>query len=138
MSRDVDQPEGFTLTGIQVDVDGLAAFRSMLHLELERNLRPGAQRIINDQMGGYGFGVNSASASVSYAQDVYLDALSASTNNLTMYIRIAQVLIDEIHDVVTRYGEADLSADDLVTRVGTRLSAANQAAQAPQPYTAAL
>jgi hypothetical protein len=89
-------------------------------------------------MGGYGFGVNSASASVSYAQDLYLDALSASTNNLTMYMRIAQVLIDEIHDIIDHYTESDLSADDLVKKVGARLNAANAAALAPSPYTAAL
>ena len=138
MSRDVDQPEGFTLTGIQVDVDGLAAFRTMLHLELEKNLRPGAQRIINDQMAGYGFGVNSESAAVNYAQGLYVDALSASTNNLRMYMRIAQVLVDAINEIIDRYTESDLSGEDLLNMVSARLKAANAAALAPNPYIAAL
>jgi hypothetical protein len=134
----VDQPEGFNLTGIEVDVDGLAAFRSLLHLELEKNLRPGAQRIINDQMTGLGFGVSSASAAVNYAQDLYLDALSTSMNNLTMYTRIAQVLLDAIHDIIANYSESDLSGEDLLTNIGARMTSANSAALAPTPYRAAL
>lgn len=138
MSRNVDQPEGFNLTGIQVDVDGLAAFRSLLHLELERNLRPGAHRIINNHSAGLGFGLGSSSAAVNHAQDLYLDALNTSTNNLTMYLRIAQVLIDAVHDIITHYSESDLSGEDLLLNVNARMKAAQAVGSGPQPFTAAL
>lgn len=138
MSTYVDQPETFTVRGVHVDVDGLAAFRAMLHLELTQNLQPGAQRIIRDQRLGCGFGQGSASASVIYAQAVYNAALDTSAKNLELYVRTAQVLIDAIHDVIERYNQSDLTMGLLRDAINERMDAANATAVTPNPYVAAL
>jgi hypothetical protein len=127
-------PDGPTSTNIQVNVDGLASFRTMLNLELQQNLQPGAQRIIGTQQAGPGFGRATASAAVQFAHDQYADALTTSAGNLATYVQTAQVLIDTIHDVIENYNETDLTADALSLAIETRRAAA--AVNAPAPLDA--
>jgi hypothetical protein len=122
MSTYREPPPGGTATSsIQVNVDGLASFRTMLNLELQQNLQPGAHRIIGTQQAGPGFGRNTASDAVQFAHDRYADALTTSTGNLATYVQIAQALVDAIHDVIENYNETDLTADVLNTALSARM-----------------
>ena len=127
MRNEGDDGEGkrFTpmqLTPIDVDVAGLKEFRSFLARELDTNLRPAAQRISNDHSLGARFGALNQGVHVRAAHDLYDAALKASTNNLAEYVMVAEVLIVAIHEVATKYTDADLSAAASVDKVKAALT----------------
>lgn len=101
---------GFALTAIQVDIDGLADFRSLLSRELDANLRPGSHEILNQHLMGPRFGVGNPGIGTTAARERYTELLKASTENLGAYVRIADVLIDALGDVVERFRGADGAA----------------------------
>jgi len=107
-----DSDVDFTPAPIDVNVDGLKDFRAWLGRELDANLRPGAEGIVNDHSMGVRFGWRNAGRQVAIARQRYADSLEASTANLVQYVNASEVLIDAIRQVVTNYRASDLSAAD--------------------------
>jgi len=109
----------FTSTSIQVDIDGLSDFRAFLSSELDANLRPGSDDVINDHIMGVRFGHRNPGYNVGQATGSYHAALDNSTNNLHEYVKTAGTLTQLIRLLVERYRAADLaaagSANDLMT-----------------------
>jgi hypothetical protein len=126
-----------TLAPIDVDVDGLKDFRSFLIRELDTNLKPGAQGITNDHGMGAQFGIDNAGAQVQAARKRYAETLQISLNNLAQYVSTAEILIEAIQTVATKYTDADLSAQaasdavgrDLLIAVDTAARARDEAIQ---------
>jgi hypothetical protein len=101
-----------TTAPIRVDVDGLADFRTWLGRELDANLRPGADAILNDHTMGVRFGQRNAGPQLRAARETYAASLTASMTNLGEYVNASEVLIDAIRQAVANYRSADLSAAD--------------------------
>jgi len=118
------------LTHVEVDVDGLTDFRSLLGRELDTNLKPGVQGITHDHSMGVGFGLRNVGNQVQAARRTYHESLRTSTANLAEYVETAEILIDAIHRVATKYGETDLSSAANSARVTAELAAAFNDAQA--------
>lgn len=126
------QPTPLHLAPIDVDVDGLRDFRTFLLRELDTNLRPAAHGIVNDHSMGVHFGAANQGINVRLARDRYDRSLKASTANLAEYISVAELLATVIHEVSTRYTDADLSSSASVGKLNDVLAAAFNAA-ASQP-----
>ena len=117
---------------LDVDLTGLTDFQRMLRHELDANIRPSVEEINKDHGVGVQFGARIAGAGIQGARERYHSALVASTQNLTSYARRAEVLIDAIETLTTRYRDSDLSAEIILTEI-TR---ARQATFMPAEHTA--
>jgi hypothetical protein len=115
-----DQPVG--TVKIVVNVDDLGSFRSLLSRELSENLAPAASRIIGEHARGVGFGAATISDQVRYTRQCYADALSASMNNMARYVQLSGALIDGIHDVMANYREGELTAEELIAAINSRMN----------------
>lgn len=111
------------LAGIDVDVGDLASFRSLLHRELVLNLGPAGRRIITEHATGPGFGWNTVSSELRALHEAYAYALQVSCHNMAHYLQRAEVLIDAIHEVMEKYQQSDLSADDLIAAMTDHIKA---------------
>ena len=119
---------------IEVDIESLGAFREMLLRELRLNLEPGSARVVRDHSMGPQFGHRNPGPRVGAAQDRYHRALLASTMNLREYIRTADILIEVIHTVMSRYSSADLAAADATPMSETLAKIMKDREDAAAPY----
>lgn len=113
------------LAGIQVDVDDLASFGSLLSRELTLNLGPAARKVIGEHVHGPGFGWNTVSEQLAATHNAYAYALQVSCHNMSEYIRRAEVLIQVIEDAKEKYRRGDFTADDLFQMITDDVKAVN-------------
>ena len=100
----------FVATSIDVNVDGLDDFRGFVSRELNLNLIPGSDEVLNDHTIGVRFGARNPGPNLAAAKKTYFDTLTISTMNLQEYVRTARDFIDLIEAVMTRYRLSDLTA----------------------------
>jgi hypothetical protein len=113
------------ITHVEVDVDGLDDFRTLLSRELDANLRPGADGVQHDYALGVGFGARNPGDGVQAAAGKYRDCLQGSMANLAAYIDAAEILVDAIGRVSTKYRDTDAAS----ARINEELAAAFHDAQ---------
>jgi hypothetical protein len=105
------------LAPIDVDIDGLDAFRSFMGRELDTNLRPAVEGINNDHAGGADFGMHNPGDQVQRVRQKYFEALLTTVTNLTTYVNLSEDIIQAISLVVAGYQESDLSSSDSIKKV---------------------
>ena len=100
----------FVTTSLQVNIDGLNDFRALVGLEVDTNLEPGSDDVINDHVMGVRFGSRNPGHHMGTATKDYHDALDVSTKNLLAYVRTANLLTRTINIVMDQYQSVDLTA----------------------------
>ncbi len=106
-----DEPS--PVAGIVVDVDDLGSFRELLSRELLHNLGPAGRKVIAEHTHGPGFGWETISEQVRAIRERYAQALTTSINNMSVYIRFAEALIDGITEIQRNYESTELDAQTL-------------------------
>jgi hypothetical protein len=114
------------LVGIQVDVDDLASFGSLLNRELTLNLGPAARKVISEHVHGPGFGWNTVSEQLAATHNAYAYALQVSCHNMSEYIRRAEVLIQVIEVAKQTYLRGDFKAEDMFRLLSGGLDAVDK------------
>jgi hypothetical protein len=102
--------DAFAATSIDVNIDGLDDFRGFVSRELNLNLVPGSDEVLNDHAIGVRFGARNPGFNVAAATRTYFDTLTISAMNLQEYVKTARDLVDLIAAVTARYRTADLTA----------------------------
>src|SRR5262249_62391887 len=118
----VDDPQPQSV-GIQVDVDDLASFGSLLNRELTLNLGPAARKVIGEHVHGPGFGWNTVSEQLAATHNAYAYALQVSCHNMSQYIRWAEILIQAIAEAHAAYRHSDMSADQMFKLISDGVTA---------------
>ncbi len=119
-------------TAVHVDVRGLADFATDLRAEIDKNLRPYLNELINIYSGGARFGPLIESPNVQAARSHYQDCLAEIINQLDTFARAGTILADAADLIVQRYRDADLSAATTVSAVTDAVRDASRS-QPPTP-----
>lgn len=118
------------LTHIEVEIEGLDEFRTLLGQELDTNLRPAAERILQDHSLGVRFGNSIPGHNVRLAREKYRYVLDGSTRMLATYIAVGEELIRTLAEIADEYRDADLTSAAMGEAVRARLDEAAQRAHA--------
>lgn len=129
---------GGSSPAIRVDLGSLADFAKVVRGENERTLFPESQLVQTEFQAGVRFGGSSASGCVYTAKERYRQSLIRAMEQLTAYLRAAELLVDAAELVAKTYGATDaLSAarmKDVQTAFQDALTAAaNKPSHPPQP-----
>jgi hypothetical protein len=104
------EESAFAVTSIDVNIDGLSDFKGFLSRELNLNLAPGSDEVLNDHTIGVRFGARNPGFNVHAATTSYFRTLTVSATNLQEYVHSARDVIDLIEAVMKRYRLSDLTA----------------------------
>jgi hypothetical protein len=116
-----DDEGAFVATPIDVNVDGLDDFRGFVSRELNLNLIPGSDEVLNDHTIGVCFGARNPGSNVVAAKQTYFNTLTVSTMNLQEYVKTAKDFIDLIEAVAAKYRISDLAAAGTADRLESAL-----------------
>jgi hypothetical protein len=111
----------FTATSIDVNIDGLDDFRGFVNRELNLNLIPGSDEVLDDHTIGVRFGARNPGFNVAAATKTYFDTLTISTMNLQEYVKTARELVDLIEAVTAKYQTSDLTSAGTTDRLDSAL-----------------
>lgn len=93
---------------IDVDLDGLQAFRDALHDSVVNDLRPTAIGIVRESEPDLvNYGVRMATPAMTSARIRLHDSLDRSLDNLRTYVNTSQALIAALDGIVAAYATAD-------------------------------
>lgn len=93
---------------IEVDLDGLRAFRKALHDEVIHHVRPTAIRIVNRcEPADVNYGPYIATPAVTSARIRHHDSLAATLDNLRSFVNTSQAIIAAIDQVIAAYAASD-------------------------------
>jgi hypothetical protein len=120
---------------VEVDVGGLHAFAGAVDAEVDANLRPHAERLVDAYAPGVRFGTDTISGEVRAARLRYHECLVGVTEQLAACVNASKILSAAARAVARRYAGADaLSAAAVgdVEAALTRAAFATSPAAAPQ------
>jgi hypothetical protein len=130
------EESAFAATSIDVDIDGLGDFRGFLSRELNLNLVPGSDEVLNDHTIGVRFGDRHPGFNMTAARSAYFDTLTVSTTNLQEYVKSARNFIDLIEEVRANYRLSDLTAAGTSDRLDLALLGPDKKTPLPGPISA--
>lgn len=128
-SGEVADPTGTQLTHIEVEVDGLGEFRTVLDLEMQGNVSPMSTEVGTRFRPGAAFGRDSDGGGVLGARRRYYHNLRDSTTLLAVYTETARLLARAINRLRQQYEEADLASSEAMA--AAMLSELRQVMSAP-------
>jgi hypothetical protein len=98
------------LHAMDVDIDALDDFVTVLRGEVTENLRPYSQQIISEHRDGVGFGLASGSAAMHALRQDYHACLSSATDGLLSYLEASEVLLAAAEKIAEHYRRSDALA----------------------------
>jgi hypothetical protein len=129
----VEMPPDDQAAAVHVDVHGLADFATDLRAEIDKNLRPYLNELINIYRSGPRFGPLIDSANVRAARSHYQDCLGQIINQLDACARGGATLADAADLIAQRYRDADALAGATVASVTAAVQDASQSHRAAAP-----
>jgi len=116
--------------GLHVDLKGVDDFAAALRKEVEGNLQPQIDRLLQAYRSGVCFGQISYSENMAATQQVYHKCLVRISSLLGGYVTAGQVLAAAAEQVAREYRGADAMAAATTQSASTAISAQVQASQA--------
>jgi hypothetical protein len=113
------------LQAIDVDLQGLEDFATLLRGEVDGNLRPYSDEIIREHSDGVAFGARSPSSEVQAARTAYHDCLTKAYEALHSYVHTSEVLLTAAQKVAELYTNADQLSTARMNDIDAALTAAN-------------
>ncbi len=100
-------PPALAFTQLTVDIGAMEDFVALLQAEIDQNLAPYSQEIIEDHWYGQPIARRSASVPEQAFRYGYVDAVDTSIQGLRSYLHATKVLLRAVELVADRYRYAD-------------------------------
>ena len=114
------------LSELTVDLDALRDFIAYLRAEIDKNLAPYSNEIINTQWSGYAIAGFSASAPLAAFVADYYKALGTAADGLTSYLESAEIIARALEILAKHYRGAEVMAQGRLGDVNAAMNLAGQ------------
>jgi hypothetical protein len=119
---------------LTVDIDAMSDFIKLLQAEIDQNLEPYSNEIINDHWRGQPIARESASVPLSAFRQEYYVAVDSAVQGLRSYLDSTKVLLRAVQLLAEYYRGADSLAVASLTDVQGAMSLAHQQVKAESIY----